>query len=55
MTSESMIAMMNPQGFSSMPLTRFIPNIEVMSVGIIMMMVTEVSVRILLLMNLEKE
>ena len=43
---ERIMAMMNPQGFSSIPLTRFIPNIEVMSVGIIMMMVTEVSVRI---------
>ena len=54
---ESMIARTNPQGSASIPLMRFIPNIEVISVGIIIMIVTEVSVRItvfiLLLMILE--
>jgi hypothetical protein len=49
---ESMMAKINPQGLDSMPLTRFIPNIEVISVGIIMMMVTEVRVRITVFMLL---
>lgn len=56
-TTEMIRAMMNPNGAASMPLMRFIPNIEVTSVGIIRMMVTDVSVRItvfmLLLMMLE--
>jgi hypothetical protein len=43
---EIKMAKMNPHGFSSIPLARFMPNIEVISVGIIMMMVTEVRVRI---------
>jgi hypothetical protein len=46
MATEKMIAMTNPQGFASIPFTRFIPNIDVISVGIIIIMVTDVSVRI---------
>jgi hypothetical protein len=50
-------AMGNPNGLSSIPLTRFIPKREDIRVGNIMMIDTEVSVRItvfmLLLMMLE--
>lgn len=52
-----MMATAKPHLLSSIPLTRFIPNSEDMSVGNIMMMLTDVSVRItvfiLLLMMLE--
>ena len=51
------MAMANPQVLVSMPLTRFMPKSDAMSVGNIMMMLTDVSVRItvfmLLLMMLE--
>ena len=39
------IANMNPHGAVSIPFARFMPKSEAMSVGNIMMMVTEVSVR----------
>jgi hypothetical protein len=54
---EIISARMKPKGLSSIPLTRFIPKSDATSVGIIMMMVTDVRVRItvfmLLLMMLE--
>ncbi len=43
---------MKPNGYSSMPLMRFIPKNEEMSVGNIMMIDTEVSVRITVFMLL---
>ena len=42
----------NPQGLSSMPLMRFMPNNEAMSVGNMRMMLNEVIVRIVVLMLL---
>ena len=57
MKTDITMATMKPYFDVSMPLMRFIPKSEAMSVGIIMMMVTDVSVRItvfmLLLMMLE--
>ena len=50
--TETIMAKTNPQGLLSIPLMRFIPNIEVTNVGIIMRMVTEVSVRITVFMLL---
>ena len=51
------IAMGNPHGLFSSPLMRFMPNADVMSVGSIMIIDTDVRVRItvfmLLLMMLE--
>ena len=44
--TESTMAKTNPHVVVSMPLTRFIPNKEAMSVGHIIMIDTEVSVRI---------
>ena len=44
--------MTNPHGFASMPLMRFMPKSEAMRVGNIMMMVTEVRVRITVFMLL---
>lgn len=56
-TNESSNAKPNPQGLSSMPLMRFMPNREEMSVGNIITILMEVRVRIvvfmLLLMMLE--
>ena len=49
---EMMIAITNPQGLLSMPLIRFMPNIDVTKVGIIMMIVTDVRVRITVFMLL---
>ena len=43
--NEIIMAMANPKGLASMPLIRFMPKSEAMSVGNIMMMVTAVSVR----------
>ena len=45
-TNEIISAMANPQWLVSIPLIRFIPKSEAMSVGNIMMMDTDVSVRI---------
>ena len=46
------MAKMNPQDVVSMPLTRFIPNKLAMSVGHIIIIETEVSVRITVFMLL---
>ncbi len=50
--SDMMIAMMNPTGLLSIPLTRFIPKKLEISVGNMRMMVTEVSVRMMVFMLL---
>ena len=50
--TEMKSARMNPHGLLSIPLTRFMPKSEAMSVGNIMMMVTDVSVRIVVFMLL---
>ena len=52
MSTEMMMAMMNPAGFDSMPLMRFMPKNEATSVGSIRMMVTDVSVRMMVFMLL---
>ena len=44
--TERTIAKTNPQDVDSMPFTRFMPNKEAMSVGHIIMIDTDVSVRI---------
>ena len=44
--TESTIAKTNPHVASSMPFTRFIPNKEAISVGHIIIIYTDVSVRI---------
>ena len=57
MNTDMTMATMNPYFDDSMPLMRFIPKSDAISVGIIIIMVTDVSVRItvfmLLLMMLE--
>ena len=52
MTMERMIAMKNPMGFASIPLTRFMPKNDATSVGSIRMMVTDVRVRMMVFMLL---
>ena len=46
MSTEMTIATTKPTGLFSIPLMRFMPNMEVTNVGIIMRIVTDVSVRI---------
>ena len=47
MSTEMMMATINPRGLFSIPLIRFIPKNEATSVGNIRMIVTEVSVRMM--------
>ena len=52
MSTEMMIATMNPTGLFSIPLMRFMPKNEATSVGNMRMMVAEVSVRMMVFMLL---
>ena len=52
MSTEMMIATMNPTGLFSIPLMRFMPKNEATSVGNMRMMVTLVSVRMMVFMLL---
>ena len=51
-STEMMIATINPTGLFSMPLMRFMPKNDATSVGSMRMMVTDVSVRMMVFMLL---